>query len=86
PTPFPGDVVVLAEHASQIAVREEDGPRPPGSTQAALLAVMGKGTRDAGPATRLADRPLTGQSVDVTISRTDAADAELFQGLLYLFG
>jgi hypothetical protein len=47
---------------------------------------MGKGTRDAGPATRLADRPLTGQSVDVTISRTDAADAELFQGLLYLFG
>jgi len=85
-TPLPRDVVILTEDTPQIAMRKEDGPRAPHATEAVFLAMMGEGTRDASPATRLADRPLVGQPIDVAIPRTDPAGSEFLQGFLYLSG
>ncbi len=65
--------MVLAEHAGQIAAREEDGARTPATHQGRLLTEMRTGTLDAGELTGAADAQLAGQAIDPALPRAQVA-------------
>ncbi len=65
-----GQIPVLAEHALQIAVAEEDGARSSPPAQAVLLTVVRERRGDDGAPARVADAPFVGEAIDVTITGT----------------
>src|SRR2546422_8355370 len=70
------DVVVLAEHASQVAVREEDGARSVPAAQTILLAEVRERAADDGVAAGFAGGPAILESVHTAVARTRAAVGE----------
>jgi hypothetical protein len=80
---LPGDVVVLAEHAPQVAAGEEDGPGPLPAAEAVLLSEVRKVGADYRPSPDRAQPSVVGQPVDLAQARTDRASisAELPDGL-----
>ena len=76
------DVVVLAEHAAQIAVREEDRARPVPSAKAVFLAEMRERAADDRVAAGLARGPAILEPIDTAVARACAAVGERRQGAL----
>ena len=79
----PGDVVVLAEDAAQVAAREEDRARAAPAAKAVLLAEVREVRGDDGAAADRAQALLVDAAVDLAAPRADdAARPEELEGLL----
>jgi len=66
-------LVVLAINAPHIAVAKEHGPRPPGSGNSRLLAVMGADCGDYGQMSRMTIAQFILQPIDPTLPGADIA-------------
>jgi hypothetical protein len=75
------DVVVLAEHAAEVAHGEEDRAAALRAAQAVLLAEVREGRAHLGPAPDAADLGLVGQPVHLAVPGADPAAGELRHGL-----
>ena len=75
PLPLPTDVEVLAEHAAEVALAEEDRAGAVPAPQAILLAMMGKGTADdrQPPSAAVGSRAVVLAPVGMALARADGA-------------
>jgi uncharacterized protein (DUF1800 family) len=70
---LPRDVVVLAEHAAQVAAAEEDRSRAAATAQAVLLAEVREVRSDDGVTPDAAQPRPVGEPVDLAQARADQA-------------
>ena len=75
PMPLPTDVEVLAEHATEVALAEENRAGASPAPQAVFLAMMGKGTADHGqpPGAAVGPRTVVVAPVGMAPARADGA-------------
>jgi hypothetical protein len=74
--PVLADEVVLAVHAPQVAVAEEDVPDSPGPHESGLLTEVGRCRRHNGQGAGIAPGAFIGQAVIAAEVRTDVAGAQ----------